>query len=153
MNEIGIPVLAASLKDQTFLPGILVKAGTLLVDEEKLKFPGDLLHEAGHLAVAPANLRDKLSDEVVLPDVNLSVLEAQAILWSFAACLYLEINPRIVFHKGGYKGRSEGLLLNFGLGVYPGVPGLEENGMAYAESKAHELGAEPFPVMQKWLRD
>ena len=151
--EIGIAVIAAELEKETFLPGILVKDGKLLVDEAKLTFPGDLLHEAGHLAVAPANLRKSLSDEVILPDFNLGVLETQAIIWSYAACLHLGIDPRIVFHKDGYKGKSESLLFTFSLGVYAGLSGLEENGMAFSERKATELGMAPFPQMQKWLRD
>ena len=153
LNEIGIQTIPARLTEKTFLPGILVKDGALLVDEEKLTFPGDLLHEAGHLAVAPAALRDKLSDEVILPDVNLDVLESQAILWSYAACLYLEIDPRVVFHASGYRGKSESLLFNFSLGVFLGLNGLEENEMAYSERRAGECGVQPFPAMQKWLRD
>ena len=153
LKEIGIAVSSAKLDKETFLPGILVSGGKLLVDEEKLTFPGDLLHEAGHLAVAPADLRKSLSEEVILPDANPDILEAQAIIWSYAACVHLGIDPRIVFHEGGYKGRSESLLLGFNLGLYMGLNGLEENGMAFSEGKAVELGVAPFPQMQKWLRD
>jgi len=153
LNEIGIRTIPAELSEETFLPGVLVAGGALLVDEEKLAFAGDLLHEAGHLAVAPAALRGNLSDEVILPDVNLGVLETQAILWSYAACVHLELDPRVVFHAGGYKGKSESILFNFSLGVFPGLHGLEENGMAFSERKAGELGVLPFPAMRKWLRD
>ena len=153
LNAIGIPTVPAEISAETFLPGILVRRGTLLVDEEKLAYPGDLLHEAGHLAVAPADLRDQLSDEVILPDVNLGALESQAIVWSYAACVHLEIDPRVVFHAGGYKGKAENLLFNFSLGVFPGLNGLEENEMAFGERRARELGVEPFPAMRKWLRD
>lgn len=57
LNEIGLAVRAASLDEETFLPGILIRKGEILVDEEKLLYPGDLLHEAGHLAIAPKDLR------------------------------------------------------------------------------------------------
>ena len=153
LTEIGLAVCPAKLDGQTFLPGILVSRGALLVDEKKLAFPGDLLHEAGHLAVAPAAYRAQLSDEVILPDVNLALLEAQAILWSYAACLHLGIAPQIVFHEGGYRGRSEELLFNFSLGIFAGVGGLEEYGMTYADRNAAKLGVAPFPQMRKWLRD
>lgn len=153
LNEIGIPTIPAKFDKETFLPGILVKDGRLLVDEEKLAYPGDLLHEAGHLAVAPANLRNSLSDEVILPDADLDALETQAIAWSYAACVHLQFDPRIVFHEGGYKGRSESLLFNFSLGIYLGLSGLEENGMTFSERKAREIGALPFPAMRKWLSD
>jgi len=59
LNEIGIRTIPAKLDRQTFLPGILIREGQLLVDEEKLAFPGDLLHEAGHLAVAPFPMMQK----------------------------------------------------------------------------------------------
>lgn len=153
LNEIGIRTIPAEFDAETFLPGVMVKNGALLVDEKKLLFPGDLLHEAGHLAVAPADLRQALSDEVALPEFNLNVLEAQAITWSYAACLHLEIDPRVVFHKNGYKGQSEHLLLNFSFGVFVGLNGLEEYGMAFSEAKSRENGAPAFPKMQKWLRD
>ncbi|MEP6901562.1 MAG: hypothetical protein ABJA66_07410 [Actinomycetota bacterium] len=153
LTEIGIEIIPVKIDKETFLSGILVENGKLLVDEGKLTFPGDLLHEAGHLAVAPAVLRDKLSDEIILPGVNLSVLESQAIAWSYAACIHLEIDPRIVFHKGGYKGHSESLLFNFRLGVYIGLKGLEEAEMGFSEKRAIELGRAAYPKMRKWLRD
>lgn len=153
LTEIGIPTVSAKLDEETFLPGIAVKNGGLLVDEEKLAFPGDLLHEAGHLAVAPADLRGELSDEVVLPGINADVLEAQAIAWSYAACVHLEIDPRVVFHEGGYKGKAESLLFGFSLGMFVGLNGLEANKMTFSERTAHETGVLPFPAMQKWLRD
>jgi hypothetical protein len=154
LNEIGIPVQPAELAGETFLPGILVKDGALLVDEAKLAYPGDLLHEAGHLAVAPAALRHQLNDEVVVPGVNLHALESQAMVWSYAACVHLEIDPRIVFHPNGYKGKSESLLFAFSLGVFPGLNGLEEKEMAFCERTAQMRGGvAPFPAMQKWLRD
>jgi hypothetical protein len=153
LNEIGIQIIPAKLDRNTFLPGILVQKGKILVDEEKLAFPGDLLHEAGHLAVAPAQLRGCLSDEIIVPEVDLDALETQAIAWSYAACRHLELDPRIVFHENGYKGKSESLLLNFSLGVFVGLSGLEENEMAFSEGKARESGVLPFPEIQKWLRD
>ena len=153
LNGIGIRTMPARLTAETFLPGIRVQNGALLVDEEKLAFPGDLLHEAGHLAVAPARLRGALSDEVELPDFDLDALETHAIAWSYAACLHLGIDPRVVFHEHGYKGKAENLLLNFSLGVFIGLNGLEENEMAFSEEKSRERGVLPFPKMQKWLCD
>jgi hypothetical protein len=153
LTEIGLEITYAPLDDKTFLPGILVEKGRIVVDETKLKYPGDLLHEAGHLAVAPSRLRSGLSGEVFLPEVNMDAVEAQAIAWSYAAIIYLGLDPEIVFHKGGYKGNSEGLLLSFRLGAYIGVNGLQEAGMTATANMAHELGVLPYPHMLKWLRD
>lgn len=153
LTEIGIEVEKFVSDERTFLPGILIKNGKILVDEEKLLFPGDLLHEAGHLAIAPANLRSQLNDEVALPEEDADALEAQAIIWSYAACLHLEIDPQVVFHESGYKNKSVNILFNFSVGVYPGLNGLEKNKMAFAEDAARKIGCQPFPKMHKWLRD
>lgn len=154
LTEIGLEVVPAVLEGETFLSGILVERGRILVDETKLTYPGDLLHEAGHLAVAPASLRAGLSGEVALPDVNMDVIESQAIAWSYAVIRHLEIDPVVLFHEGGYKGQSKALLLNFSLGVYLGVKGLEEAGLTVANNEmAAASGVQPYPHMLKWLRD
>ena len=54
LDGIGIAVDAAELPGDSFLPGIALESGGLLVDGTRLDYPGDLLHEAGHLAAAPA---------------------------------------------------------------------------------------------------
>jgi hypothetical protein len=153
LRSIGIEVLRARCDELTFLPGIKVEDGGLLVDEAKLQFPGDLLHEAGHLAVAPARMRETLSGEVNLPDTNMDVIESQAIAWSYAAAKHLGLDPEVVFHEGGYKGKSEALLRNFSLGVYIGASGLAEIGMTALGETARDLAVPPYPHMLKWLRD
>ena len=55
--EIGLEVRKGEIQQTTFLPGIAMDCGALIVDESKLLYPGDLLHEAGHLAVIPAERR------------------------------------------------------------------------------------------------
>ena len=153
LADIGLEVVSVSISRKTFLPGILVESGRILVDETQLTYPGDLLHEAGHLAVAPRNLRSSLSGEVALPGVRMEPVEAQAIAWSYAAILYLGLDPTVVFHEGGYGVESERLLFNFSLGVYIGVNGLQDAGLTVIGEKATELGLPPYPQMLKWLRD
>lgn len=153
LKYIGISVTRGIVPDDAFLPGILVRNGGLIVDESKLLYPGDLLHEAGHLAFAPSAIRRSLSGEVVLPGVVSDVIEVQAILWSYAAAVHLRIQPEIVFHEDGYRGRSKRILFNFSIGNFIGLPGMEREGMAYSLNRAAELGVAPFPAMQKWLVD
>ena len=153
LKEIGIEVLPTKLSRETFLPGISVKSGKLFVDEEKLLYPGDLLHEAGHIAVTPAHLRNELNDEISLPDVQPGVVETEAIMWSYAACIHLDLDPQIVFHPNGYQGKSEALLSNFRIGVFLGVNQLEDAGMTFSGRTAADSGAEPFPKMIKWCKD
>jgi hypothetical protein len=153
LRAIGIEVVLTSFKEATFLPGILVDKGRLLVDDSRLMFPGDLLHEAGHLAVAPAEIRASLSGEVNIQDADMDPIEGQAIAWSYAALKHLDLEPEVVFHEGGYRKHSQALILNFRLGVYLGANGLEELGMTVTARVARERGLPPYPHMLKWLRD
>ena len=153
ISEIGLEILSVTIEGKTFLPGILVENGKILADETKLTYPGDLLHEAGHLALAPRDLRPKLSGEVALPGVRMEPVEVGVIAWSYAAILHLGLDPRVVFHAGGYGVESERVMQNFTLGAYIGVNVLQDAGLAAMGNKAIELGVRPYPQMIKWLRE
>jgi hypothetical protein len=153
LNEIGIETVSRRLEGETFLPGVEIGEGRLLVDEARLLYPGDLLHEAGHLAVMPRSLRFRLSGNLLETDPNMDWVEVAAIAWSYAACLHLKIGPEIVFHPAGYKGKSQALLMGFSLGVYPGAHRLQTLGLCMTPKQAAESGAKPFPHMLKWLAD
>ena len=152
LDEIGIRLEFGVVGDDTFLPGIDVVDGGLLVEESKLRYPGDLLHEAGHLAVSPPDARDKFQGTIEITHAIPPVVEAAAMSWSYAACLHLGIDPRVVFHDDGYHGQSEALLRTFSLGLFPGISELESAGMTFSVGAAARLGKEPFPVMVKWIR-
>jgi hypothetical protein len=152
IQEIGLSISEAKLSDPTFLPGILVKNGGLVIDPAKLAHPGDLLHEAGHLAVVPADDRSALNGQVDLEEGPMEPVEAQAIAWSYAAALHLGLDPRVVFHSTGYMGMAERLLMNFELGVYIGVAGLADAGLTITPREAFITGAAPYPAMLRWLR-
>jgi hypothetical protein len=153
IRGIGIEVVETPLDIETFIPGIYIEQGKLLVDELKLLYPGDLLHEAGHIAMVPGHLRHYATGNVGKIDEIGNSYEIEAIAWSWAAVVALGIDPEILFHNKGYKGSAQGLLYNFRMGVYIGTHGIESAGMAYSVHKAVELGVQPFPAMQKWLRD
>ena len=152
LRSVGLAVEAVELGDDTFLPGLTVERGRLLYDEAKLLYPGDLLHEAGHIAVAPPSLRPLMGGDAALPGIDMGELEIAAILWSYAAVLEVGTDPAVVFHDAGYRGKARGLLRTFGFGVYPGLPYLEAAGMAAGPRRAAELGVAPFPHMLHWLR-
>ena len=143
LREIGIPVTAADLS-QSFLPGLTIERGGLLVDDSRLEYPGDLLHEAGHIAVAPPEARPLMSGSLGdVPGLDTETLEWAAIPWSYAAALEIGIDPALVFHEGGYHGHSAGLLRNFEIGVPIGLHLLVDGGMTSAEI---------YPKMLSWLR-
>lgn len=144
LREIGLDAAPAELGDDCFLPGIAVERGALRYDEARLTWPGDLLHEAAHVAVAPPEARARMTGDVAVPGLDMARLEVAAVPWSYAAALHIGIDPALVFHAGGYRGRSEGLLRTFAVGVYPGVNLLVEAGMTTGDA---------YPRMLRWLRE
>lgn len=113
IREIGIDVVEKPLKEETFIPGIYIEKGKLLVDEQKLLYPGDLLHEAGHIAMIPSQLRCYATGNVGRIDEIGNSYEIESVAWSWAAVVALGIDPEILFHNKGYKGGAQGLLFNF----------------------------------------
>jgi len=155
LTKIGITVGPAVITEDTVLPGVQISQGKILVDEEKLTYPGDILHEAGHLAVVTAETRPILFDNIGRGLSNSERMgeEVAAIAWSYAAALHLQLPPEIVFHEGGYQGSSKAFIENFSQGRYVGVPLLQLYGLSYEAKQAQEQGVAPFPHMIKWLRE
>lgn len=152
LAQIGIETEYGTIAGETFLPGISIEAGRLIIDTEQLRYPGDLLHEAGHIAVVPAADRPKMFGNIE-PDKPAESLELGAVLWSYAALHFLNLDPAVVFHEAGYKGQSEWLIEQFESGTYIGLPLLQWMGMAYDATMAAKMNVKPFPYMVKWMRD
>jgi hypothetical protein len=149
LRQIGLPVRAATISETTTLPGMNVDQGVLIFDPEKLKHPGDLLHEAGHLAVKPPTERLRATSDMGSDPAE----EMMAIAWSYAAVLHLGLPPETVFHAEGYRGGSNSLLENFCEGRYLAVPMLQWIGLTHDEANAKRLGTAPYPKMLRWLRE
>jgi hypothetical protein len=143
IRGVGIVVETAALPEDGFLPAIAVRDGRLVYDPDRLQYPGDLLHEAGHIAVTDPALRPTVSEF----DGN-GGDEMAAIGWSYAAALAAGIDPSVVFHDFGYRGGGQSILENFAVGRFLGVPMLQYYGLARLPA---DDGA-PYPVMIKWLR-
>ena len=61
IREIGIETAYAVIDDgECFLPGLLIAKGKIIIDKNKMKFPGDILHEAAHIAIVPSAERKDL---------------------------------------------------------------------------------------------
>jgi hypothetical protein len=144
--QIGLTVRLAPLGADTFLPGVTLEPGGLIVDPERLLYPGDLLHEAGHLAVMQparrastgANVGSDMADEIA------------AQTWSYAAAVHLGVPPEVVFHPDGYRGAA-GTLLQVYRDGNAGVPLLQWMGLTL--DSAHAAASTPaYPQMIRWLR-
>jgi hypothetical protein len=147
LETIGIGWEMAPVDPPGRLPGLAIVAGSLRIDPAVAVWPGDLLHEAGHIAVADPARRGMLGDP---GDDPADEMAAQA--WSAAAAQACGIALRVVFHDGGYWGDGSGLAEAFARGQGPGVPMLAWYGMTAEPRRASEDGIAGFPVMQRWLR-
>ena len=153
VQEIGLPVSVESIDEPSFLPGIMIKDGGLVIDPDKLLYPGDILHEAGHLAVMPPDVRATLNGDLD-PALDWEYSgELMAIPWSYAACLHLKLDPAVVFHNYGYRNGSQSIIDNFTRGQYFGVCTLEWIGLCYEPKRNKAYDAAPYPNMIKWLRE
>ncbi|MFM6924212.1 MAG: hypothetical protein ACKOU7_01825 [Ferruginibacter sp.] len=153
LHSIGIKTIDATLTSPTFLPGLSVKNGCIVIDRRTLKFPGDILHEAGHIAVVPAADRDTLDEAAIGKRENRGAEEMMAIAWSYAACIHLGIDPAFVFHDNGYKGGGSYIAENFKEKRYFGLPMLQWKGMALDEASAARQDLPAYPNMLKWMLD
>lgn len=151
--SIGIPVTYRKLDGPNFLPGLSIEKGAIVIDSEAMKYPGDILHEAGHIAVVPAKDRALLSGATIEKRKERQAEELMAIAWSYAACVHLDIDPHFVFHDDGYKGGGAFIIDNFREKKYFGVPMLQYAGMAVEGKNAAAARQTPYPHMIKWLRD
>jgi hypothetical protein len=145
VRDIGIEVRPASLPENTFLPGLEISHGAILVDEARLTFPGDILHEAGHVAVADPVER---SAPTLSPNGG---DELTTIAWSYAAARHLGVDPALVFHAA-FNGGGASIVANFDAGRYFGVPLLQLYGMSCEPQRAAEKGVPPYPHMLRWVR-
>jgi len=150
LEDIGIHVSETTLEGPCILPGLGIKENCILVDRARLKYPGDLLHEAGHIAVTPKEVRIVIGTEAMDPSWPNDGEEIAAILWSYAALRFLDLKPEVVFHEEGYKNESEWLIQQFNNGNYIGIPLLEWMGLCHSPEKEGDFPA--FPHMIKWLR-
>lgn len=123
LERIGLAWELTDLVEPTLLPGLSIRGGRLLVDGARLAHPGDILHEAGHIAVTAA------ADRPALGPAG------------------LDIAPEVVFHEGGYKGAAAHILAAFGDGATLGQPLLEWMGLC-----ATGPGEPGYPAMKRWLR-
>ena len=148
IRAIGLVVAAGEIDEPGTVPGIRIEHGTLVIDEPQLRFPGDLLHEAGRLAVADADRRSTLTSLAASDGGE----EMASIAWSYAAALQIGIDPAIVFHPHGYRGGADAILENFAEKRYVGVPLLQWFGMAFDDEQAESHQAAAYPGMRCWIR-
>lgn len=153
LNEIGIETRFEKLEETCFLPGLSIRNGVLIIDREGLQYTGDILHEAGHIAVVPLAERETLTASAIATRAMHEAEEMMAIAWSYAACVHLELDPGFVFHDEGYQGGGSHLAETFTNGGYIGLPVLQWKGMALEQKNAAAQDLPAYPCMIKWTLD
>jgi hypothetical protein len=178
LRDIGFTVHFGAGAQGGFLPGVNIQAGTIHVDPDTLVGPGDLLHEAGHMAILPRRLHAQLGRDLEAdmraaiaaeagPDVPTDPLlfvplqqsEMMAQAWSYAAALHLGVPLECIFFPGSYHVATyEGLhpmqqwLM---AGSHHGLAALAYVGMtgfAGAFDMMGDNGLPPFPHMSRWVQ-
>ena len=142
MKRIGLTVVAGTVAGDAVLPAMTVRGGAVVYDSAQPGRVGDLLHEAGHLAVSDPALRNTLAEVGDDP-----AEEMAAIAWSYAAALAIGVPPVTLFHAG-YKGDPDYLIGAFAGGSFIGLQMLQYWRMAACDD---EDGSH-FPAMWTWLR-
>ncbi len=166
LSGIGIDLRRGAVSEDSFLPGVAIRRGGLVYDASRLLSPGDLLHEAGHLAVLPSNMRTQVSGDI---DASLAALQADQagaaaidhtdlapIAWSYAAALAINMDPVFIFDAAGY-GAGEGgdvavIASQLAMGLFPGIMMLEKAGLCAAPPPLGDgRHPAPYPHMTRWL--
>ena len=106
VRDIGLDVREISIDGGSLLPGLDIRGGAIVIDRAQWIYSGDLLHEAGHLAVVTAEER---ASETLSPT---PADEMAAIAWSFAAACHLGVPAHVLFHDA-YKAGGATLRKNF----------------------------------------
>lgn len=177
LRGLGFTVVYGEGAHGGFLPGVNIREGVLHVDPETLAGSGDVLHEAGHLAVIPQRFWPRINSDIevgvnaviaeeVGPDSPTGRQLAQVIsqgefmaqAWSFAAAHAAGVSPDCIFFPGTYKMTDydgvHPMLEWLRRGTHYGPQRLAEFGMTGYEgvfALLHNNGLPPFPHMTRWL--
>ncbi|MCC5612526.1 hypothetical protein LC612_38995 [Nostoc sp. CHAB 5834] len=174
VQGLGLPVTITEDADltDTFIPYVRVEAGGLTISGAV--FPGDILHEAGHLAVIPGDFRplavDSLSavmdamtkyiennphgltqwPEDPLSRAILQSGEAEATAWQYAAAQAIGLPDEWLFPADSYDGGSAHVLQDLKTRTYLGVNGLQAAGWTVQRKQEYRESA-VFPALNFWL--
>ncbi len=152
LKEIGIDYYVTDEDFDSFLKGIKIENGRLKINPKNLICIGDILHEAGHIACIPLDLRLSANDDISKSLGEEYTCEMGVIAWSVAAAHHLDIPLSEVFHKEAYKGDAEWLLEQYTSKNYIGLPLLQWMGLTAFEDELVEDKILPFPKMLRWTR-
>ncbi len=148
-----------NLPEAGFLESILLKDGGMYITPEaKIS---SILHEAGHLAIIPAQFRhlasgdlrglqqmfDALDNEPLdshLMRAALQCGDTEATAWAYAAGVHLGIPEKLIIQDDEYSGTGNEIRAMVAIGCYFGVHGLQHAGMCLKRE---------WPRLIRWTQD
>ena len=160
------------------MPGIEIENGKLLVDQ-RICVAGDLLHEAGHLAVIPTLFRSRANTDLDAlakkmgqylsadnsyggDPVCRAILqsgECEATAWAWAAGTHLGFPPNVIIHANAYQdlhGNEGASAIRQALSCnsYFGINGLQAAGWCAVRAGpyAEYLNLPVFPRLAFWTQ-
>ena len=159
INSIGIE---AKFVDGAngFLDHVVIKNGTIEISPKASV--GDVLHEAGHLAIIPKKFRHLADGDIddsvenifsLIQDLDgdhpdmiamLQCSDTEATAWAWAAGKNLNIEEDKIIENHSYEGTGESIRLALRMRSYLGINGMAAAGMV----KQRE-----YPSMIKWTQD
>jgi hypothetical protein len=163
VRSVGIPVTLSAAEVNGFAPGIEIRAGELFVG------PGatasSLLHEAGHLAILPGNVRSWATGDIDVvvermfrwlksvdaggdPDAPLmraaiQASDPEATAWAWAAGGAVGLRPTEIIRNEDYEGDGAVIRLQLSARRYVGIHGLQHAGLCSVRN---------YPAMSAWLQ-
>lgn len=157
-----------------FLPHVAVVNGALHVDVLNV-LPGDLLHEAGHLALMPSRYRSKAHGQLGAafkamlshldehPDglssypecrccrAVLQASDPEATAWQYAAACAIGLPDDLLFPANAFGGTAHEVLFALNQNTYLGIHGLRAAQWT-AVSARTARGLPVFPELAFWLQ-
>ena len=168
LHDIGIAIHPVDdlLLDE-FIPGVRIVKGEILYSKKTPISFGDILHEAGHVAIIPDIFRMQIDGDVDRclepiidewfeknPDsfgetenlVSRALLQcgdAEATAWSFAAARHIGLPTAELYPAASYDGEWPAIEIMLREGMHFGINGLAAAGMTRQRA---------FPEMTRWTQ-
>lgn len=163
LKGIGFNTERGEVTANSFVPNITIKNGEIVYNEEALV--GDMLHEAGHLAILPAKYRSicqanvgrsvaeiwKHADAAGELEVDSPMYRAliqasdpEATAWAWAAGKEIGIAEEEIIPDFQYQGTGEEIRSMLSARCYLGINGLRAAGMLDS--------VKTFPKLTRWVQ-
>jgi hypothetical protein len=175
VKSIGLPITVASAEAvaKAFTPHILIRDGEMLVDLDNV-FPGDILHEAAHVAITPPKFRALCNGglkavfkamrdfamenptglhtypENALVRAIMQCDEQEAIAWQYAAAREIELPDEWLFPEGSFEGHGDDHLIRLKLSSHYGINGLQAAKWTVIRKNPH-IDLPVYPKLAFWL--